>query len=165
MTLKVEKLSGENARLAEELREITGDDLPEVTVTGNTSSASSRPQATRPRPSSPPSPSPKAPTAIPASETSQDTTSVDSNIDGPMSETPPPSTETAVAQAGGVEVAVAAEVEKPGDPELTGGVAVSKESRGRSARGEGLKNGERLPPEGFVPAEEMETFDFSALQG
>lgn len=60
-----------------------------------------------------------------------------------------------------------------GDPELTGdkGLASKVASgivEGGDSAGVGGKKREgierELPPEGFVPAEEMEMFDFSALQ-
>lgn len=52
-SLKLEKLTGENSRLAEELREITGDDLPEVTSSKKATSSSTPSKAARASSSSP----------------------------------------------------------------------------------------------------------------
>lgn len=57
--MKIEKLAGENARLTEELREMTGDDLPEVTgdspAAAPSSASASRASTNRAR-LSPPTP-------------------------------------------------------------------------------------------------------------
>lgn len=161
LNLKIEKLNGENSRLTEELREITGDDLPEVTVT---SAASPRPQAQPPlkTQSQPQETHPRrssevvAEIAIPGETVAEEVTegATDSNVSEAV---------------GGDDVAEKGE----GDPELTGDKAVpskvaSSIVEGGEIAGVGGKKREgvdrELPPEGFVPAEEIETFDFSALQ-
>lgn len=130
---------------------MTGDDLPEVTVTSTTS----------PRPQ-----------AHPPLKMQQEPQETHPRRSSDEIETP------GETEAEGVTESGADRKEKGGgDPELTGDKTVGSKvatniaecgdgtGAGAGAGGKKREGIEReLLPEGFVPAEEMETFDFSALQ-
>eukprot|EP00752_Nemacystus_decipiens_P003563 g3286.t1 len=148
-SLKLEKLTGENARLAEELREITGDDLPEVT-SSSSKKAGGGAASKADRASSP------SPKDAPASAE-----------DGAAAAASAP----AAGEAGGGNGVSGSKLAHAGDgeagsPELTGDMAAAAAAASATSGKAASTEGAVVPvmPEGTVAAEDMDKLDCGALE-